>query len=1087
MKRTLCIILCALAVIGAIPAAGYAESGASHISVQPPEEAAYRYDDSAKNVKIVPVGLDLGDGESASLEWFVTDDATRTEWTSLGIRPYDPQKYSGAVWRYDRFRPGVTLYFRAKVCYYTGNDPAGEEYTSVCAVTVLKQLPPELLAPVTYDSAPGENTGIADFSASFPEYRKQLEYRKLDGDGDPVTDEWTQNYYWDHDLIRSLAPGKYEARTREDDLTEAGGSVCFEIGEAERAFYKLEKKADREYAFEVKYGCADKYRDNTISVVFANNGNVAVSGVTCSLNEGSVCESAYDEDYLVRPRDSNTAILRVKPGAEPGTYMETLYMHVPGDENVYSFDFTVTVAQRTVTVTVIPDDVVKYVELGEPELTYTVSSDFDGFVPELTCTLRRSGGNSIYRIYTIYAENVTLLNARDDEYIKTVVDVRTGEYSIRPIPYLQWYNHIAQDGRTAGQYNTKPVTLRFVDGEKGFDLMSLDLQNWSSTITLNEEGKSEKEYTVYIKNSATGELARCANVSVWFDYVTGDRCEIADQDAVDLYFEVEMRNLLSVQYSIDGARRVDMQKDGTGKLCVPTAAGRHTYTVYLTDVDGREVSYEFDVTSLVWVRLEVFNEDGFPLGYEDHHAVYGEGFVIPKDYLVPYSYRITGWSVRRFRDPAVILSADEIESLQITGMLTLSPILELCIPEGLISYEIPDVLHKFDVDIMRGLITEIDKYRGNPKYYPNLTANERAQLDAYRASLVDSLRAPEFGHKWGEWSVAREESYLEEGLIARACVICGEIEKRTIPKLANPFTDVPDNAWYAAAALYCKGTGKMSGTGEAAFSPNALVTRAMVVTVLWRLAGAPDMDAGPVFTDVPANAWYADAAAWAKGAGVAQGTGVSAFSPEAPVTREQIALMFMKFTANVMCVDVDSVRADVSGYSDAGAIHPWAKDGVSWAVAYGIMSGKEWGRLDPAGLASRAELAQIIYKYMEPFEVISETKGLLEANDIRIVGVEAWYDDRRNPFLAVSIRRIENDLLPLPALTVTARVTDNVSTVITELDNGRANYWSTSGYLLNGVFGVGKTVTVHVTVTIGGKCETFTYELKVRSVSIIPD
>ena len=151
-----------------------------------------------------------------------------------------------------------------------------------------------------------------------------------------------------------------------------------------------------------------------------------------------------------------------------------------------------------------------------------------------------------------------------------------------------------------------------------------------------------------------------------------------------------------------------------------------------------------------------------------------------------------------------------------------------------------------------------------------------------------------------------------------------------------------------------------------AFAPNATMTRAMLVSVLWRLAGAPAPKAPNTFVDVPDGAWYTDAVTWAAENGVVSGIGGSRFDPSGFVTREQTAEILYNY-AHSKGYDV-SARADLTAFPDAGSVSGWAEEALSWANAAGLINGTvRDGRtiLDPQGSASRAQVAMILMNYVE--------------------------------------------------------------------------------------------------------------------------
>lgn len=181
-----------------------------------------------------------------------------------------------------------------------------------------------------------------------------------------------------------------------------------------------------------------------------------------------------------------------------------------------------------------------------------------------------------------------------------------------------------------------------------------------------------------------------------------------------------------------------------------------------------------------------------------------------------------------------------------------------------------------------------------------------------------------------------------------------------------PFTDVVAGTWYYGAAAYAYNNGLFAGMTPTTFAPNATMTRAMLVSVLWRLAGAPAPKAPNTFVDVPDGAWYTDAVTWAAENGVVSGIGGSRFDPSGFVTREQTAEILYNY-AHSKGYDV-SARADLTVFPDAGSVSGWAEEALSWANAAGLINGTvRDGQtiLDPQGSASRAQVAMILMNYVE--------------------------------------------------------------------------------------------------------------------------
>ncbi len=196
------------------------------------------------------------------------------------------------------------------------------------------------------------------------------------------------------------------------------------------------------------------------------------------------------------------------------------------------------------------------------------------------------------------------------------------------------------------------------------------------------------------------------------------------------------------------------------------------------------------------------------------------------------------------------------------------------------------------------------------------------------------------------------------------------------------FSDVKEGKWYAAAVAYVAENELMTGTTATTFEPSTNLTRAMSVLILAKIA---DADLTPYtetkFTDVPAGKWYTSAVAWADENGVANGTG-ELFQPGDSVTREQLALMICKFAEKYGIVNKFATTFESSdGFADADRIHSWAKEGVDWAVKYGMISGMGENMLDPRGTATRAQAAQIFYNldYMKDNSILPPDTAAADA------------------------------------------------------------------------------------------------------------
>ena len=181
------------------------------------------------------------------------------------------------------------------------------------------------------------------------------------------------------------------------------------------------------------------------------------------------------------------------------------------------------------------------------------------------------------------------------------------------------------------------------------------------------------------------------------------------------------------------------------------------------------------------------------------------------------------------------------------------------------------------------------------------------------------------------------------------------------PAPTMPFTDVKEGDWFYEEVLYAYENGLMNGVGDNRFAPNSATTRGMLVTILYRLEGEPAVTGEADFDDV-GDTWYTDAVIWAAANDIVNGIGDNQFGPENTLTREQLVTMLYRYAQN-KGYDV-TASADLSGYPDAGQIQSWAQEAMTWAVAEGIVEGMD-GNLNPAGSATRAQIATILMRFCE--------------------------------------------------------------------------------------------------------------------------
>ena len=201
---------------------------------------------------------------------------------------------------------------------------------------------------------------------------------------------------------------------------------------------------------------------------------------------------------------------------------------------------------------------------------------------------------------------------------------------------------------------------------------------------------------------------------------------------------------------------------------------------------------------------------------------------------------------------------------------------------------------------------------------------------------------------------------------------------------ANPFTDVSEKDWFYGDVMFVYENGLMLGTSKTLFSPHGTATRGMMATILWRMEGSPVPKGKNSFTDVEAGKWYADAITWTAENGIFAGYGKDKFGPGDPITREQLAAIFYRY-ADYKGYDL-TVKGDLDKFKDADKITDYAKTAMQWAVGSGLVKGKSGNLLDPQGTATRAEIAAMLHRFIEKYELVQgKAPG----------GLMGWIDPKR--------------------------------------------------------------------------------------------
>ena len=176
---------------------------------------------------------------------------------------------------------------------------------------------------------------------------------------------------------------------------------------------------------------------------------------------------------------------------------------------------------------------------------------------------------------------------------------------------------------------------------------------------------------------------------------------------------------------------------------------------------------------------------------------------------------------------------------------------------------------------------------------------------------------------------------------------------------ADGFNDVSEEAWYFECVNFAAENGLMDGVGGNNFEPGGHMTRAMMATVLYRIAGTPDMTGEQAYSDVAKGSWYETGVIWASQTGVMTGYGDNVFGPNDILTREQLATVLWRYAG--------SPEATETEFSDSEEISSWAVAAAAWAQENGIMEGRPGGIFDPEANTTRAEAAAVLSRYYQNF------------------------------------------------------------------------------------------------------------------------
>ena len=266
-------------------------------------------------------------------------------------------------------------------------------------------------------------------------------------------------------------------------------------------------------------------------------------------------------------------------------------------------------------------------------------------------------------------------------------------------------------------------------------------------------------------------------------------------------------------------------------------------------------------------------------------------------------------------------------------------------------------------DIKKGELYNIAFTKNTQPVQPNGMVTVRIPIPDYFVTDACTVFRQEKNGTWTPLKARLEGNYItfETDHFSLYSVVNKDKGMTTYSKL--PFSDVRIADWFYNDVKYVYEKGMMAGTAADVFAPNTTTTRAMIVTILYRLEGSPAVTGTSAFVDVPAGQWYTDAVNWAAANQIVKGTSATTFAPNDSITREQMAAILYRY-AQYKGYDVTK-KADLSGYSDNGQVSAYAKDALAWANAAKLINGVTNTTLAPQGNATRAQVSAILHRFCD--------------------------------------------------------------------------------------------------------------------------
>ncbi|MDR2357586.1 MAG: S-layer homology domain-containing protein [Oscillospiraceae bacterium] len=284
----------------------------------------------------------------------------------------------------------------------------------------------------------------------------------------------------------------------------------------------------------------------------------------------------------------------------------------------------------------------------------------------------------------------------------------------------------------------------------------------------------------------------------------------------------------------------------------------------------------------------------------------------------------------------------------------------------------PDIESRGEVAAPTAVMTEADD-----SYYIRFNCATPGATILYNHNFVSPSYTPTSPYGDGPVIVPKEyfksgkvtmtaravrEGYTDAGVVTLTLESSGREEN---PESHSAYSDVPEDAWYATAVDYVMDNGLYDLTGKNAFSPDAPMTRAMLVTALYRLEDSPVGALTNKFSDITRGTPLSAAVSWAYDAGIVSGYPDGTFKPDDRITRQEIAAMICRYSAEIGGGRTETDSSEYERFTDIGEVAYWAEDEMRWAVGAGVINGMDDGTVSPRGVATRAQVAQMLLNYRQ--------------------------------------------------------------------------------------------------------------------------